>query len=76
MEVASAEPKPGAIARIRQRTYLVEEVRKPKTSRRLDACSCVDDDNQGQPLDVLWEKELNPKILKGEAWGSIASKRL
>ena len=36
--------------------------------------SCVDDDNQGQPLEVLWEKELDPQILTGEAWESVAKR--
>ena len=36
--------------------------------------SCVDDDNQGQPLEVLWEKELDPQVLTGEAWEEVASK--
>ena len=36
--------------------------------------SCIDDDNQGQPLDVLWERELDPAILTGEAWEAIATR--
>jgi hypothetical protein len=36
--------------------------------------SCVDDDNQGQPLEVLWERELDREILTGEAWESIAKR--
>ena len=67
---------PGQIARVRQRTYLVEEIVKPKrvADSTLVRLSCVDDDNQGQPLEVLWEKELNPEILTGEAWEEVASK--
>jgi len=69
-------PARGQIARIRQRTYLVEDIVEP---RRVADCtlvrlSCVDDDNQGQPLEVLWEKELNPKILTSEAWETVAQK--
>ena len=67
---------PGQIARVRQRTYLVEEIVKPKriADSTLVRLSCVDDDNQGQPLEVLWEKELDPEILTGEAWEEVASK--
>ena len=36
--------------------------------------SCLDDDAQGQPLEVLWEKEVDPEIMKGEAWQTIASR--
>ena len=69
-------PAPGQIARIRQRTYLVEDVIKPKrvADSTLVRLSCVDDDNQGQSLEVLWEKEIDPTILTGEAWESVASK--
>jgi SNF2 family DNA or RNA helicase len=68
--------QPGQIARIRQRTYLVEQIVKPKRSAdsTLVRLSCVDDDNQGAPLEVLWEKELDPQVLSSEAWDSIAAK--
>ena len=70
MSQAASVPAPGQIARIRQRTYLVEQIVKPKrvTDSTLVRLSCVDDDNQGQPLEGLWEKELDPTILTGEAW--------
>ncbi|MCC7338743.1 MAG: DEAD/DEAH box helicase [Pirellulaceae bacterium] len=69
-------PLPGQIARIRQRTYLVEEIVKAKrvADSTLVRLSCVDDDNQGVPLEVLWEKELDPQIIASEAWSSIGSK--
>jgi SNF2 family DNA or RNA helicase len=67
---------PGQIARVRQRTYLVEEIVKSRRAAdsTLVRLSCVDDDNQGQPLEVLWEKELDPQVLTGEAWEAVASK--
>ncbi len=39
--------KPGQIARVRQRTYLVEQIVRPKRSAdsTLVKLSCVDDDN-------------------------------
>jgi SNF2 family DNA or RNA helicase len=72
----TTEIAPGRIARVRQRTYLVEEVIQPRkvADSTLVRLSCVDDDNQGQPLEVLWEKELDPTILTGEAWEEVASK--
>jgi len=36
--------------------------------------SCVDDDAQGQPLDVLWELELDGEVLTADAWDAIAKK--
>jgi superfamily II DNA or RNA helicase len=76
MSETASLPAPGQIARIRQRTYLVEQVVKPKLAAdsTLVRLSCVDDDNQGQPLEVLWEKELDPTILTGEAWEDVAGK--
>jgi len=73
---SAVELAPGRIARLRQRTYLVESVQKPKraTDCTLVRLSCVDDDNQGQPLEVLWEKEFDPQILSGENWDSIAAR--
>ena len=49
---------------------------KPKrvADSTLVRLSCVDDDNQGQPLEVLWENELDPTILTGEAWETVAEK--
>ena len=74
MERGDSLPVIGQIARIRQRTYLVEQVVKPKrvADSTLVRLSCVDDDNQGQPLEVLWEKELDPTVLSSEAWEKIA----
>jgi superfamily II DNA or RNA helicase len=67
-------PAPGQIARVRQRLYLVEQtVAAPRAGdSTLVRMSCVDDDAQGQPLEVLWEREIDPKIITGEAWDAIA----
>lgn len=76
MTKTTKSPEPGSIARVRQRTYLVEEVVKPKrvADSTLVRMSCVDDDNQGAPLEVLWEKELYPQVLTNEAWDAVAKK--
>ncbi|MFN7573422.1 MAG: hypothetical protein ACK5SA_00010 [Planctomycetota bacterium] len=73
---AASLPQPGQIAKIRQRTYLVESITKPKRApdSTLVELSCVDDDNQGAPLAVLWEKELDPEVLTAETWEQIGSK--
>jgi superfamily II DNA or RNA helicase len=69
-------PQAGQIVGIRQRLYLVEQTNAPlgPTDSTLVRLSCVDDDAQGQPLEVLWEQELDARILSGEAWDSIASR--
>src|SRR5712691_1766513 len=69
-------PEADQIVRVRQRLYLVERVAAPVTASdcTLVQLSCVDDDAQGQPLEVLWEHELDAQILTAEAWESIASR--
>ena len=71
-------PTAGQIARVRQRLYLVEQTTPPPNpdDSTLVALSCVDDDAQGQRLEVLWEREIDPDILTGEAWGPSPSEAL
>ena len=69
-------PEPGQIVRVRQRLYLVERVTPPLNhgDSTLAELSCVDDDAQGQELEVMWERELDGHIIGGEDWGTIASR--
>jgi SNF2 family DNA or RNA helicase len=68
--------KPGQIVRVRQRQYFVDEVVTASggDDATLVRLSCLDDDAQGEPLEILWEKEVDPEILTGEAWQKIASR--
>jgi hypothetical protein len=67
---------PGQIVRVRQRQYLVEQVVPPPvpSDATLLRLSCLDDDAQGQPLEVLWEKEVDPAILSGAGWQDLAKR--
>jgi hypothetical protein len=69
-------PASGQIVQVRQRLYLVEEVVEPTKAEdsTLVRMSCVDDDNQGEPLQVLWQREIDAKIVTGEAWESVAKR--
>jgi superfamily II DNA or RNA helicase len=69
-------PVPGRIAQVRQRLYLIEQVVPAPSAgdTTLVRLSCVDDDAQGQPLEVLWEKELDAEVMTGEAWDAIAQR--
>lgn len=66
-------PSEGQIVRVRQRQYLVENV-IPGTrgDQSLVRLACIEDDAQGQPLEVLWEKELDREIIIEESWDQIA----
>ncbi|MGO8747547.1 MAG: DISARM system SNF2-like helicase DrmD [Thermoguttaceae bacterium] len=69
-------PSPGQIARVRQRLYLVEQTVAPPNpgDSTLVALSCVDDDAQGQRLELLWEREIDREIKTGEAWEAVAKR--
>lgn len=69
-------PKPGQIVGVRQRLYLTEQVIEPVDvgDSTLVKLSCVDDDAQGQPLEVLWEQELDARIVSDEAWDTLATR--
>lgn len=69
-------PEPGQIVQVRHRRYLVEDVVPPpeRGDATLVRMACVDDDAQGQPLEVLWEREVDAQVLTTEAWGQVASR--
>jgi superfamily II DNA or RNA helicase len=69
-------PEVGQVVLVRTRTYLVDEVvRTPNVLfPTLVKLVCVDDDAQGQPLAIIWELELEKKIIDREAWKSIGTK--
>ena len=69
-------PEPGRLAFVRQRRWLVEEVSEPggEGEATLVWLSCLDDDAQGQPLAVLWEHELDARMLEDDGWRAVARK--
>ena len=71
-----AVPEPGQVVRVRSRQYLVEEVVPPPqpADQHLVRLSCLDDDAQGQPLEALWEKEVDARVLSDEAWRAVGKK--
>ncbi len=72
--IASSKlPEPGDVVRVRTRTYLVESAERGPGGHRI-GMSCLDDDAQGQPLEVIWEIELDTEILDEEAWKSIGER--
>lgn len=73
---SNANLAPGRIAVVRQRRYLIDAVVPPPRPQdaTLVRLSCVDDDAQGQQLEVLWEKEVDAEVKAGEAWDAIAKR--
>ena len=76
MSTETLVPEIGQIVAVRQRLYLVDHVIPPPSpaDSLLLRLSCVDDDAQGQPLDVLWDRELDAQVITGEAWDAIAKR--
>jgi SNF2 family DNA or RNA helicase len=76
MQVAARTPAPGQVVRVRQRRYLVEDVTPPPSAAdaTLVRLSCLDDDAQGQELEVLWEAEPDGELLTGAGWERLASR--
>ena len=69
-------PQPGQLVHVRQRRYLVEDVTPPPVAGEATVVrlSCVDDDAQGQPLQVLWEHELDGAVLSAEQWDALGQR--
>jgi superfamily II DNA or RNA helicase len=64
-------PEPGDILQVRHRQYLVEDVffpQSPDEQTRVRGV-CLDDDNQGRPLEFFWELELGARVLSPETHG-------
>jgi SNF2 family DNA or RNA helicase len=70
------EIQAGQIIRVRSRQYLVEEV-TPSASENGDTrvrLACLEDDAQGQQLQVFWEREVDAQIIGISSWESVAKK--
>jgi len=75
-DLLPSAPEPGEIVRVRQRQYLVEDVQpppEPGVDATLVSMSCLDDDAQGEPLEVLWEHELDTEIVRA-SWEKLGKR--
>lgn len=69
----NAPPTAGAVVLVRTRAYLVEAVQPaelPGAGTRV-TMACLEDDAQGEPLEFIWELELDARVLDREAWKRI-----
>lgn len=68
--------QPGQLVRVRSRQYLIEEVIIPK-SAQLDTqvrLACVEDDAQGEPLEIFWEREIDAQVMGDPTWDAVVSR--
>jgi len=65
-ELLPPAPSPGEIVRVRQRQYIVEDALPPSQPGDATAVSmtCLDDDSQGESLEVLWEQEIDTEVVR------------
>ena len=73
-DLRGGAPAPGSVARVRRRHWLIESV-AASPAGTVVSLACLDDDHQGEPLEILWEAELGARILDEEAWRSIGRRR-
>src|SRR5438132_2846801 len=66
-------PRIGEIVRVRARRYLVEEVSAPPTpgDDTLVRLSCLEDDAEGEELQVLWEREVDAERINEADWSKL-----
>jgi len=70
---ATALPAPGEVVRCRTRAWLVDAV-EPSPHGTKVSLACIEDDAQGEELEVLWEAELDTQMINRESWKSIGRK--
>jgi SNF2 family DNA or RNA helicase len=67
-----APPQRGDFVRVRTRRWLVEDQRGVGDGLTALRLACVDDDAQGETVELLWDAELDGSILSDEGWAAVA----
>ena len=67
-----ASPQSGDFVRVRTRRWLVEGEGSAGDGLTTLRLACVDDDAQGETVDVLWDAELDGSVLGDEGWATVA----
>ncbi len=72
----SSIPEAGEIVRVRSRQFVVEDVVLPPepSHQTLVRLSCLDDDAQGEPLEILWEREVDAESVNETSWNLVGKK--
>lgn len=72
--VPERAPAQGELVQVRSRRWLVEDVQPLGDGKSVVDLACADDDAQGEELQVLWEYEIDRRILKEEGWADLATR--
>ncbi|MEA2370750.1 MAG: hypothetical protein QOH12_1144, partial [Solirubrobacteraceae bacterium] len=67
-------PEPGELVGVRSRRWLVEKVSDIGPGSPVVSLACADDDAQGEQIDVLWDYEIDRRILVDEGWDDVAAR--
>ena len=67
-------PEPGELVGVRSRRWLVEKVSDVGPGSPVVSLACADDDAQGEQIDVLWDYEIDRRILVDEGWDDLAAR--
>ena len=67
---------PGQIVHVRSRQFLVEDVTPAPvaTGDTLVCLACLEDDAQGEALEVFWEREIDAQMIEPSSWEAVAHK--
>ena len=61
----------GQFVSLRGRRWLVEGLQDTDGALNTVRLSCISDDAQGEPLEVLWDAEVAPEMLDDDSWSRV-----
>jgi len=67
-------PERGELVQVRSRRWLVEDVASADDAPTVVRLACAEDDAQGEQIEVLWDFELDRRILDVEGWENLAAR--
>lgn len=67
-------PELGQIVTVRSRQYVVEEIIPSPTGDTRVRLACLNDDAQGNVLEVFWQRELDGQILGAASWEQVTQR--
>ena len=69
-------PEPGQLIHLPQRRWLIESVEEAGLGEAtLVHAACVDDDAQGAQVAVLWEHELDARVIEDAGWRRVGEQQ-